>query len=75
VLVCCIGAAIGITLALLIEGTLQAMLANRMPGFGLDGYTFLLGGAVALGTGLLSGIVPGLRAARLTAVGAIREVA
>jgi putative ABC transport system permease protein len=75
VLVCCIGAGAGITLALLIEGPLQSMLANRMPGFGLDGYTFLLGGAVALGTGLLSGLVPGLHAARLTAVGAIREVA
>ena len=42
--------------------------------FAFDKNTLLLGAAIALGTGLISGLVPGWRAARLTTVQALREV-
>lgn len=74
VMVCAIGALVGIGLTLLVERPLRALLENRMPGFGVDANTFLLGAAVAIGTGLVSGVIPGMTAARQSPVGAIREV-
>lgn len=71
---CGLGAAAGIGLGLLLEAGFQRAMAAMLPGFGFDRGTLLLGAGIALGVGLVSGLVPGLRAARLSAVGALREV-
>ena len=54
---------------------LRDALAARMPGFGFDTNTLLLGSGLAVVTGVVSGVVPGWRAARLPSVAALREVA
>ncbi len=73
-LVCGLGALVGAALAFLVEKPMQVVTATFLPGFGFDRSTLLLGGGIALAVGLVSGIVPGLRAARLTTVQALREV-
>jgi putative ABC transport system permease protein len=73
-LLCGLGAGLGVLLGVLLEGGFQDATASFIPGFGFDRDTLLLGAAIALGVGLVSGIVPGLYAARLTAVEALREV-
>ena len=65
---------VGIGLGVALEPAFQAAVSARMPGFAFDRSTLLLGAGLALGIGLVSGIVPGLRAARLTTVAALREV-
>lgn len=74
VLVCSLGAAVGILGGLLLEKPFQAATSSFIPAFAFDKDTLLLGAAIALGTGLISGLVPGWRAARLTTVQALREV-
>ena len=74
VLVCSLGAAVGILGGLLLEKPFQAAMSSFIPAFAFDKNTLLLGAAIALGTGLISGLVPGWRAARLTTVQALREV-
>ncbi len=71
---CAIGAALGLLLGLLAEAPFAMMTAAFLPGFGFDRDTALLGAMVALGVGMIAGILPGLRAARLTTVDALREV-
>lgn len=73
-LVCGLGAGIGLLLGVGLEPGFQAALSARIPGFGFDRATLLLGAGIALAVGLVSGVVPGLRAARLTTVEALREV-
>ena len=73
-LLCCLGAAVGGLLSVLIEKPMQIATAQFLPGFGFDNTTLLLGSCIAVGVGLISGIVPGMRAARLTTVEALREV-
>jgi putative ABC transport system permease protein len=73
-LVCSLGAAVGILGGLLLEKPFQAAMSSFIPAFAFDKNTLLLGAAIALGTGLISGLVPGWRAARLTTVQALREV-
>ncbi len=75
VLVCGAGAGLGILLVVGLESTVQAATAALFPGFAFDQNTLLLGAMLALGTGLLSGLVPGWRAARLTTTAALREIA
>ncbi|MEO6594027.1 MAG: ABC transporter permease [Planctomycetota bacterium] len=74
VLVCGLGAALGIGLGIGLEKGFQDATASFIPGFGFDRNTLLLGGAIALVVGFVSGLLPGLRAARLTTVEALREV-
>jgi|JRYL01.1.fsa_nt_gb putative ABC transport system permease protein len=74
-LVCGLGAGLGLGLGLLVEAPFAAVTASFLPGFGFETNTLLLGGAIALGVGLCSGLVPGLRARSLTTVAALREVA
>ena len=73
-LVCGLGAALGLLIGIGLESGFQAATAQFIPGFGFDRSTLLLGAGIALGVGLVSGLVPGLRAARLNSVGALREV-
>ncbi len=74
VLVCAVGAGLGILLVVGLEKGFQAATAQFLPGFAFDRSTLLLGTGLALAVGLISGIVPGWRAARLTTVAALREV-
>ena len=73
-LVCSLGALLGGGLALLIEQPMATATAAFLPGFGFDLGTFYLGTGIALGVGLVSGLLPGVRAARLTTITALREV-
>ncbi len=73
-LVCGLGALLGGGFAFLIEKPMAAATAAFLPGFGFDRSTLLLGAGIALGVGLVSGLAPGIRAARLTTVQALREV-
>ncbi|MFK7742397.1 MAG: ABC transporter permease, partial [Planctomycetota bacterium] len=74
VLVCGLGAVLGYAIGLLVEAPLRDILSARLPGFGFDQNTLLLGVAIALVTGLVSGIVPGLRASRMSPVASLREI-
>lgn len=73
-LVCTLGALLAGGLAMLVETPMAAATASFIPGFGFDGTTLWLGAGIALGTGLLSGLLPAWRAARLTTISALREV-
>lgn len=73
-LVCTLGALLAGGLALLIEEPMATATAAFIPGFGFDATTLWLGAGIALGTGLLSGLLPAIRAARLTTITALREV-
>jgi putative ABC transport system permease protein len=75
VLVCALGAALGVLAGLGLESGFQAATAAFIPGFGFDRDTLLLGAGLALAVGAVSGIVPAMRAAKLTTVQALREVA
>ena len=74
VLVCGLGAGLGLLVGVAIEQPMQAATAAFLPGFGFERNTLLLGAGIALAVGLVSGVVPGLRAAKLTTVQALREV-
>lgn len=73
-LLCGLGAALGIGVGLLAEAPFAVATASFLPGFGFDEGTLLLGAAIAVGVGLIAGVLPGRRAARLTAIAALREV-
>jgi len=73
-LLCGVGAGLGILLGVGLEKFFQVITAQFLPGFAFDRNTLLLGSAIALGVGLVSGLVPGWRAARLSPVEALREV-
>jgi putative ABC transport system permease protein len=72
--VCGTGALLGIGLAELLEGPFQIATSSMLPNFAFDRDTLVLGAGLALATGLISGLVPGLRAIRLSPVVALREV-
>jgi putative ABC transport system permease protein len=73
-LVCSLGAGLGLLLGFAIEEPMRVATAAFIPGFGFDRSTLYLGAGIAAGVGLLAGILPGVRAARLTTVEALREV-
>lgn len=74
VLVCGLGALLGAGIGMLLEAPLANATSSFLPGFGFDESTLWLGTGIALGVGLVSGVLPGLRAARLTPILALREV-
>ena len=74
-LLCLLGAGIAIGLGLLVEEPMSAATAAFIPGFAFDRGTLLLGAGIAGAVGLISGILPGLRAARLSPTAALQEVA
>ncbi|MFN3240768.1 MAG: ABC transporter permease [Planctomycetota bacterium] len=74
-LLCLTGAGLAIGLALLIEAPVAAVTASFIPGFALDRNTLLLGAGIAAAVGLVSGILPGIRAARMNTTQALKEIA
>ena len=74
-LLCLLGAGIAIGLAVAAEDGLASATATFIPGFELDRDTLLLAAGIAAAVGLASGLLPGLRAARLTTTQALQELA
>lgn len=73
-LVCSIGALLGIGVGMLLEAPFAVATASFLPGFAFAKETLWLGAGIALAIGLVAGLLPGLRAARLTTIQALREV-
>jgi putative ABC transport system permease protein len=74
VLVCGLGALLGVAITKALDAPFQAMMGASLPGFQFDGTTLLFGTGVSLGLGLLAGIAPAVRASRLSVLQALREV-
>jgi putative ABC transport system permease protein len=74
VLVCAVGALLGMGAGMLLEAPFAAATASFIPGFGFAKETLWLGAGIALVVGLVAGLLPGWRAARLTTIQALREV-
>lgn len=72
VLVCGAGGLLGAGGAWLIEGALQRATAGYMPGLTISGQVVLLGLSLALGVGVLAGLLPGWRLSLLRPVVALR---
>lgn len=70
---CGIGGALGIALALGIQPMLVSVLSTFFPGYVILPGTLVLAAAVTLVLGLVSGVVPALRSARLRTVDALRS--
>jgi putative ABC transport system permease protein len=70
---CGIGGALGIALALGIQPMLIAVLSTFFPGYAILPTTLALAAAVTLVLGLVSGLVPALRSSRLRCVEALRS--
>ena len=73
-LLCATGAGLAIAIALSTEETIAAVTATFIPGFALDQGTLLMGATIALMIGLVSGLLPGIRAAKLTTTQAMQEI-
>ncbi len=74
-LLCLTGAGLAIALGLLIEAPIAAVTASFIPGFALERDTLLLGAGIAAVVGLVSGVLPGVRAARMNTTQALQEIA
>jgi putative ABC transport system permease protein len=74
-LLCAIGAAVAITMGLMFEGVIASSTAAILPGFAFDRSTLVLAGAIALGVGFVSGLLPGVRTSRMTTTQALQELA
>jgi putative ABC transport system permease protein len=70
-----LGAGIGLVLAKGMEGIVSPFVAGMAPGFAIDARVLAQGAGIALAVGAVSGLLPGLRAARLRPVVALREEA
>lgn len=73
-LLCMLGAGLAVLLAVLLEEPLADGTAAFIPGFAFDQQTLSLGVGLALVVGVVSGILPGVRAARMTTTRALQEV-
>jgi len=73
-LLCVAGAGLAVGVALGLERTIAEGTAAFIPGFALDRDTLLFGVGVAVLVGLVSGVLPGLRAARMTTTRALQEI-
>jgi putative ABC transport system permease protein len=71
-LLCCLGGAIGIALAFASEKAVSDMLGSMFPGYMILPSTYAMAAAIAVGIGLLAGLVPAWQAARLRCVEALR---
>ena len=70
-LVCLLGAGLGLGLAMVTQEGIASALGTMFPGYHITPSTFALGAAVAVGLGLFAGIAPAWRAARLNTVDAL----
>ena len=70
-LICLLGAALGLGLAMATEAGVAGALGSMFPGYRVTESTFALGAAVAVALGLFAGIAPAWRAARLNTVDAL----
>jgi len=75
VLLTMLGGALGALLALALEPVAMRFVASMAPGFAIDLSVVLQGLGIAALVGIASGLLPGLRAARLVPVRALREEA
>ncbi len=71
-LLCCLGGAVGIALAAATEKPVSDMLGQYFPGYMILPSTYAMAAGIALGIGLLAGLVPAWQAARLQCVEALR---
>jgi putative ABC transport system permease protein len=72
-ILCALGGAAGIVLALAVQPMLIAVLGAFFPGYAITSGTLVLAAAVTLLLGLVSGIVPAMRSSRLRVVEALRS--
>ena len=72
-ILCGLGAGTGIFLALGIEGPLQAVLGSNFPGLQINREVLTPAIILAICVALFAGLVPALRARRLTVIEALRE--
>jgi putative ABC transport system permease protein len=68
-----LGASLGLGLAALLASGMGKAMQQFFPNLGMPGDTFVIGGAIALGLGLLSSILPCARAWQLKIVDALRN--
>lgn len=71
--ICLVGAVVGLALARLSLGNAR-QIQSIIPGFTIDLGTLVLGMAIALMLGILTGLIPAVSAARLSVVEALRSV-
>jgi putative ABC transport system permease protein len=67
-----LGGGLGLFLAWSLQGFLADQLGAFLPGFVIHGSTFAIAAAIAVGIGLVAGIVPARQASRLRCVQALR---
>ncbi|MEZ5965238.1 MAG: ABC transporter permease [Planctomycetota bacterium] len=72
VVVCGLGGLIGVGAALAMEPPLQRAVAGQIPGLAFSKPVLALGFGLALGVGVLAGLMPGWRLSRLRPVTALR---
>ena len=72
--ICVVGAGMGLGLARVILGSAR-QIQSILPGYTIESETLVLGMAIAVVLGTLTGLVPALQAARLSVVEALRRVA
>lgn len=68
-----VGSILGILLANMLAEVMKPFVSGWAPGFAIDGTVVAKGLAMTAGLGLISGLAPGLRAARILPVRALRE--
>jgi putative ABC transport system permease protein len=73
-LICGLGALLGIAITKALDAPFQRAMGAQLPGFAFDTSTLLFGTGISLALGLLAGVAPAVRATRLTAIQALREV-
>lgn len=72
-LLCGIGGAAGIALALGLQPVLVVVLGTFFPGYAITSTTLVLAAVVTVGLGFIAGIVPALQSSRLQCVEALRS--
>jgi putative ABC transport system permease protein len=73
VAMCIVGGALGLVVARWMLGSVRT-LQSIIPGFAVEWQTILLGTAMAIALGVLTGLIPALQASRLSVIEALRRV-
>jgi putative ABC transport system permease protein len=71
---CCAGGALGLLLAWTTQTWVEKLLGTAFPGYHILPATFVLAAAIAMMLGLLTGVAPAWRVAKLRCVEALRSV-